>query len=862
MSFVGRMAWRDSRASRRRLLAYSLSVVLGIAALVAIGSFTANLRRAIAVESKGLLGADLFVTGPAPLTPAVAAAIAAEGGRQAQERMFSSMMTFPTAGGALRLVQVRAMAGAFPFYGEFVTAPAGAMAALRRGGPVVVLEPTLLEQFKVRVGDTVKLGRTNFTVVGSVQKIPGESAAVGLLAPRAFIPLAELPGTGLSGVGALARARVMVELPPGRPVDGVVRDLRERFRGVRLSFDTVAERQRELGRALTDIDGFLSLVGFVALFLGGIGVASALQVYARQKVATVAVLRCLGASARQSFAVYLVQGGALGVVGAVAGAALGVGVQTLLPLAVKGVLPFPIDFFIAWPEVARGMGAGVVICLLFALLPLLAVRRVPPLAALRSAAAEPAGMGPDPWRVVIWLAIGAAVTGFAVVQTGSLRVGLGFAGMLGLGFGTLGGLARGVAWAARRFVPRGWPYVVRQGFANLHRPNNRTVLLLVALGLGTFLVLTLFLARTTLLREVVGTGGGDRPDLLFFDIQDDQIGPLNALLRAQGAPVREQAPIVNLKLLALRGEPVEQLLKEQSPERGSRRRDAAGRDSGGRGQRIPAWTLRREYRATFRSALTDTEQVVRGAFTGRANPAAGPVPISIEESLADDLQLKVGDELEWDIAGLPMTTRVTSVRAVEWRRLSPNFYVVFPEGVLDDAPRTYVAAVRAGASADSARVQQAVVRAFPNVTAIDLAVLVATIDSIFSKVAFAIEFMALFTVATGVIVLTSTVLTGRFQRVRETVLLRTLGASRRQIGRIQVVEYGVRGLRAGGGGGGLAVAANALLARFVFHAAAAAPPVQLATAAVGVTVLTLAAGLWSNRGIADHPPLEVLRSET
>jgi len=857
------MAWRDSRASRRRLLAYSLSVVLGIAALVAIGSFTANLRRAIAVESKGLLGADLSVTGAAPLSPAVAAAIAAEGGRQAQERMFSSMMTFPTAGGALRLVQVRAMAGAFPFYGEFVTDPAGAVAALRRGGPVVVLEPTLLEQFKVRVGDTVKLGRTNFTVVGSVRKIAGESAAVGLLAPRAFIPLSALPGTGLSGVGALARDRVMVALPPGRAVDGVVRDLRERFRGVRLSFDTVAERQREMGRALTDIDGFLSLVGFVALFLGGIGVASALQVYARQKVATVAVLRCLGASARQSFAVYLVQGGALGVVGAVAGAALGVGVQTVLPLAVKGVLPFPIDFFIAWPEVARGMGAGVVICLLFALLPLLAVRRVPPLAALRSAAAEPAGMGPDPWRVVIWLAIGLAVAGFAVVQTGSLRVGLGFAGMLGLGFGTLAGLARGVAWAARRFVPRGWPYVVRQGFANLHRPNNRTVLLLVALGLGTFLVLTLFLARTTLLREVVGTGGGDRPDLLFFDIQDDQIGPLNALLRAQGAPVREQAPIVNLKLLALRGEPVEELLKEQGPERTAQTPRAPRRSRAGTpGQRIPAWTLRREYRATFRGGLTDTERVVRGAFSGRADPAAGPVPISIEESLADDLQLKVGDELEWDVAGLPMMTRVTSVRAVEWRRLSPNFYVVFPMGALDDAPRTYVAAVRAGAPADSARVQQAVVRAFPNVTAIDLAVLVETIDSIFSKVAFAIEFMALFTVATGVIVLTSTVLTGRFQRVRETVLLRTLGASRRQIGRIQFVEYGVLGLLAGGVGVALAVAANALLARFVFHADAAAPPAQLATAALGVTVLTLAAGLWSNRGIADHPPLEVLRSET
>jgi putative ABC transport system permease protein len=878
MSFVLRMAWRDSRASRRRLLAYSLSVVLGIAALVSIGSFTANLRRAIEVESKGLLGADLAVTAPAPMAPAVAAALGAEGGSLARERLFSSMMTFPTSRGALRLVQVRALEGDFPFYGEFVTEPAGGAAALRRGGAVAVLEATLMDQFKVRVGDTVRLGRTNFTVVGALRKIPGEAAAVGLLAPRAFIPLAELPGTGLTGVGALASDRVMLRLPAGRAAEAVVRELRERFHGTRLSFDTVAERQRELGRALTNIDGFLSLVGFVALFLGGIGIASALQAYAQQKVATVAVLRCLGASGRQSLAVYLVQGGALGLAGAAAGAALGVGVQTLLPSLLKDVLPFPVDFFIAWPAVARGMGAGVAICLLFALLPLLAVRRVPPLAALRASAAEPGAAGPDPWRVVVWLAIAVAVTAFAVAQTGSLRIGLGFAGMLGAGFASLALLAVGVAWAARRFVPRGWPYVVRQGFANLHRPNNRTVLLLVALGLGTFLVLTLFLARTTLLREVAGTGGGGRPDLLFFDIQDDQIGPLTRLLQTEGAPVQQSAPIVTMKLLSLRGETVESLLQARearepdareagSGEGASRGRppraaERRGRGAGARTGLIPAWTLRREYRSTFRGALSGTEQVVRGVFTGRADPAAGPVPISLEESLADDLQVKLGDEIVWDVQGLPVTTRVTSVRAVEWRRLEPNFYVVFPDGVLGDAPTTWVVAVSAGAAAVSARVQQAVVGAFPNVTAIDLALLVETIDGIFAKVAFVIEFMALFTVATGVVVLTSAVLTGRFQRVRETVLLRTLGASRRQIGRIQLVEYSLLGFLAGGVGIGLAAIANTLLARVVFQTAPAAPPGQLAVAWIAMMVLTVATGFWSNRGIADHPPLEVLRGET
>ena len=229
---------------------------------------------------------------------------------------------------------------------------------------------------------------------------------------------------------------------------------------------------------------------------------------------TVAVLRCLGASARQSFGVYLVQGIALGVFGAVVGATLGVAVQVVLPHVLADILPFEVKFFIAWPAVARGMGAGTVICLLFTLLPLLAVRKVSPLVALRSAFADRVGSGRDPWQIAIGVFIVVAVAGFSIWQTGRVRDGLGFTAVLGAGFAILGGLAKLVAWAARRWLPRCWPYVMRQGVANLYRPNNRTVLLLLSLGLGTFLMLTLFLTRTTLLKEVEFTGGGGRPNLL------------------------------------------------------------------------------------------------------------------------------------------------------------------------------------------------------------------------------------------------------------------------------------------------------------------------------------------------------------
>jgi putative ABC transport system permease protein len=803
------------------------------------------------------------------------------------------MMVFPAANNLTRLVNVRATEGAFPFYGEFTTVPADASAKLRAGGDVVILEETLLRQFGTNVGDTVKLGHTTFTVIGALQKLPGESSALSAtVAPRALIPRPALEATGLAERNVLIRYRTMLKLPPEHLPEIVERDMRREFRAEGLGYDTVAERKRDLGRALDNIENFLGLVGFVALFLGAIGVASAIHVYIRQKIPTVAVLRCLGATARQAFAVYLVQGIALGLFGAIVGAVLGLAVQIALPTLLGNMLPFEVSFFIAWPAVARGMGAGLVICLLFTLLPLLSVRKVSPLVAIRSAFAESAGAGRDPWRIAIVVFIVAAVAGFSIWQTGRLRDGLGFTAVLAGSFAVLGGLAKIVAWAARRWFPRRWPYVMRQGVANLYRPNNRTVLLLLSLGLGTFLMLTLFLTRSTLLKEIEFTGGGGRPNLLFFDIQDDQVEALTKTTAAEGAPVQVHAPIVTMKIASVKGTPVAELLQnsrtrsepaadagKEAPKRGpgsgaifkrssTKSADAAGQSGAekgsGSGQRMPGWTLRREYRSTYRGKLEGTERLVTGTFVNKVENATAEtvVPISIEEGLFKEMGLALGDEIVWDVQGVPIRSRVASVRAVEWRRLEPNFFVVFPEGVLEAAPKFHVAAVRAETTDQSARVQRAVVAAFPNVTAIDLALVMETIDGIFTKIAFVIEFMAAFTMLTGIIVLAGAVLTGRFQRIRETVLLRTLGATRRQLLQIQLVEYAILGVLAAIVGCALSVAGNALLAKFVLRITPAVPVPLLLGAAAAVCIVTVITGMLSGRGVTNHPPLEVLRQET
>jgi putative ABC transport system permease protein len=843
MSFILKMAWRDSRASRRRLVLFSLSIVLGIAALVAIGSFNTNLQVAIDGQARSLHGADLSINSRQVPTPAIEDAFTALGGTQAREAAFATMIVFLSADDRTRLVTLRAMDAAYPFYGDFLTVPADAPARLAAGEAVAILEESLLAQFGVTVGDPIRLGGTTFTVAGAVRRIPGESMVVTMLSPRVIIAYDRLEETGLIGPESLVRYERHFRFDDGsRDIAADVRRLRAEFPEVRMGFKTVEDRKRELGRNLDNVYSYLGLVGLVALLLGGIGLASAIHVYLRQKLATVATLRCLGLGARPALAIYLVQTLGVGVIGAGLGATLGVLVQMALPGIAGGLLPVDVEFFVAWPAVAWGLGAGLAICLLFTLRSLLAVRRVPPLAAIRATVAEEESAR-DPLRWVVLGAMVAGVTLLAVLQAPNWRIGLGFAAALAVSFGVLAGLARAVAWAARRLRPTRAPYVWRQGVANLHRPQNRTVLLLLALGLGTFLIVTLALTRATLVAQIEGSGGGNRPNLLFFDIQDDQVEPLETILRDEGVPVQARASIVTMRLAAIRGRPVGEILREE-------------------GNSIPGWTLRREYRSTYREALSDTERLVAGEFVGRVEPNAAVVPISLEVDLAGDLQVALGDELTWDVQGLPLVTRVGSLREVEWRRMEPNFFVVFPAGVLEPAPKFHVAAARASGPEESARVQQAVVAAMPNISAIDLQLVLETLDKIFGQVQFVIQFMAMFTVATGLIVLAAAVWNGRRQRVRESVLLRTLGASRRQLRGIEMVEHGILGFLAAVVGCLLAAGASMLLAEFVFETPVAWPMTTFAIAVGAVSVITILTGWIAGRGVVDHPPLAVLRQET
>jgi putative ABC transport system permease protein len=814
------------------------AITFGLAALVAISSFGANVREAVRNQAKILLGADLVLSSRQPLGPETETQIALIGGDQSREVRCNSMAYFPKSAGT-RLVQIRALAGAFPYYGALETEPPTAAHEFTTG-PYAIVDDSLLYQFDVQLGDTIQLGSFVFTVIGRLKKIPGEAGAASLIGPRVYIPLAYLPQTTLIQQGSMVTYRVYFKLPQTVDPDRLLDTLHSHLTAYRLEGDTVQKRAVSVGKVLDNLSRFLNLTGFIALLLGGIGVASAIHVYISEKLTTVALLRCLGARTRRIFAVYIVQAAALGLGGALLGAVLGVAIQQALPALLTDFLPVRIDTTVAWSAIAQSLVIGSSIVLLFSFLPLLAVRRASPLQVLRSS--YETGTRRDPFQWLVGSLIVVGVLAFALLHTERWTYGVGFSVAIGAAVLLLAVMARLLMSFARVAASPSWPYVLRQGIANLHRPHNQTLMLVLALGFGVFLLMTLQFMQHALIQQVARRNNADQANLILFDIQTDQREAVGQLVRSFTLPVPQAAPLVTMRLTTIKGKTVEALRNDKM-------------------QEIPDWALQHEYRATYRDHLIDTETLIAGEWQGAHTLADRTPMISLEDEVARALAVNVGDELVFDIQGVPFTVTIKSIRKVDWQQVKPNFFVVFPVGVLEAAPQTYLLVTRTPSNEVSAAVQQAVVQQFSNVSAIDLTSVLHTLDTILQRVAFAIRFMALFSIAAGLFVLVNAVLTSRSQRMKESVLLRTLGASRRQIRRILLAEYALLGGLAAISGALLAVVASWGLSRWLFETTFTPALTPILLAGLVVSGLTVLAGLLGNRGVTNQPPLEVLRSE-
>jgi len=852
--FVAAMAWRESRATGRRLLLLTAAISIGVGALVAIGSFTDNLRSAIEGQSRALLGGDIALrtritpdpTFRALLDSVTGAAGADPAADRSEVTSFAGMAYVPRTSGT-RLVRVSAISGGYPFYGAVKTDPAGAWPRLAEGR-VTLVDPSFLTSLGAAIGDTMALGESRFVIAGTVTSFPGDVGIRSAFGPRVFIPGAYLGETGLLAFGSRIEYEWYLRTSPALDTRKLAATWRPKLRARSGGLRTAVEEERELQEDLDQLGRYLGLVALIALLLGGIGVGSAVQVFIRRKRDSIAVLRCLGATSRQVFGVYLMQAIAMGLAGSALGVGLGVLLQLGMPAVFGQFLPLDVAVQPSLAAIATGLAVGVWIATAFALLPLLGVRTVPPLAVLRRDV-EQSTQRADRWTWSARILLAASVVALAGVQVADPLKGLIFAAAVGAALAILWLSAFGLTWALRRWFPRRLAYVFRQGLANLYRPGNQTVAVVLALGFGAFLLGALGVMQHVLLRHFRLDGGLGRPNLVFFDIQPDQMDQVAGLIRREGLAVQPAVPIVPMRLRAINGTTVSVMLADSA-----RRRN---RD----GEQIESWALRREYRSTYRDTIVGSEKLVVGDWWRDAHAGEEIVPVSLETGIASDLGVTVRDTLTWDIQGVSVVSVVVNLREVNWARFEPNFFAVFPSGPLDDAPQSLVLLTRADDPAAMGRLQREVVERHPNVTSIDLRSIQETIERIIESVALAIRFMALFSLATGVVVLVGALATSRFQRLREAALLKTLGATRRQVMRVMVTEYAALGVLAVVVAMGLASVGGWALSKWVFEVPFAMPWAAFALLATALVTLTIVTGLWTSLTIFRHPALEALRAD-
>ncbi|WP_397446525.1 ABC transporter permease [Polaribacter sp. R77954] len=830
-----KMAWRDGKASLSRLLLFMASIILGIAAVVSIQLFSDNLKDNIQKQSKSLMGADFIIDSRQKPTQKVQAIIDSLG-PDASEVNFVSMAAFPKNDGT-KLVKVRAMEGAFPFYGTIATKPKNAGANYQELGGALV-DATLMLQYEINPGDSIKLGKVTFPIVGALKSIPGSTAISSSVAPTVLIPFRFLEQTELLQLGSRKEYQYFFKAPEmdlellDTKIDPILDD-------EKADLDTHTSTSRNLGRRYENVSRFLNLVAFIALLLGCIGIASSVHIYIKEKLKNVAVLKCLGASRKQSFLIYLIQIIGIGLIGGCIGSIIGIGLQFAFPYILQDFLPFTVDISISVQPLFMGLTLGVLMSVLFALLPLLNTWYVSPLEVLRGS--EDNLQKPKKARIITSLIILLFIFLFSFWMLKDVINGLVFTVGILVTFAIMAGMASLFIKLIKKYYPTSWSYTKRQSLLNLFRPNNQTMVLVLSIGLGTFLISTLYFTKDILLAKTSLENKKTDANIILMDVQSTQETELLANFKSKGLEVIDNIPIITMRMHSIRGKSVNEIRKDTTV-------------------KMRKWMLNREFRVTYRENLTETEEIIEGEWIGKVKNTQ-PIPISISESIARDANLKLDDELAFNIQGVVMQTKVASIRKVDWGSMQVNFLVLFPIGVLENAPQFNVMTTYVPNEERSAELQRDLVKNFPNVTILDLRQVFTIIEDILDKVSWIINFMAFFSILTGFIVLIGSVRNSKYQRIKESVLLRTLGAKSKQILQITALEYVYLGVLGSLTGILLSLVGSQLLATFLFKEPFLPSAIPFLVFLPGITLLVVLIGISNLKSVLQSPPLEVLRKE-
>lgn len=842
MTFILNLARRELRSSWKRLLFFFLCIGVGVGSIVALRSMIQNLNRVVTGQARELMTADAQVETtrewPADVLAKISRAAPPSLVLARTETVEAPTMLRPadeSREGAL-LVEVKGIERGFPLYGDFRLADGRPFdySLVENGGAVVA--PLLLERLSLRVGDKVKIGEKVFEIRGVTRQEPG-SAGGFRLGPRVFVERAALEAAGLTGFGSRARRKILFKAVDGR-TEELVRGLRAELGNNVFNVRSYKDSEENLGEQFTRAENYLSLTGLVVLVLGGIGVSSVTRVFVEQKKKSIAVLKCVGATGRRLTAAYLAQVVALGAAGSVLGVLLAAAALVFVRARFADSLPTNLSYELHASAVAQGLGLGVLISLLFSALPLLRIRQIRPNMLLREVESETARRWPDLTRWAVALGVLAGLVFLTSWQAGSVRVGVFF--IAGLGATALALYA--AAWLLIFIVRRArvfGTFSLRQAVNSLHRPGNQTRVIVMAVGLGAFLVMSVQSLQSNLLAEFERLRGGNLPNMYLIDVQRDQVEGVRELIRQATGASAELIPTVRARITRINGQEIDL--------------DAAG-------MRRERGRLGREYVITYRPYLEPNETIVAGKFWP-PTPSNEP-EVSIEEGMVGAAGLGLGSDITFDIQGRRITARVTSVRRVDWRRSRTGFLFVFRPGALESAPQMYVGAVDGPTrEPERSRFQRAIVDRFPNVSVIDVADIVQSVSQILSNITVAVTFIGGFVLLSGVLILVGSIAMTKFQRVYEAAVLKTLGARRHVLLTIMLAEYGLLGLVAGLVGALAADALSYTVARYVFEIDWTLAPAVNFLGVAATVLLVGAVGALSSLDVLTRKPLAILRAQ-
>jgi putative ABC transport system permease protein len=844
MRFVFAMAGRETRASWRRLLFFFVCIAVGVAAIVTLRSVIQNVRTVFGREARSLMAADVQISTnrewTVPARQVIDRQLTIAGATARTETLEMPTMVRPAAGAvqSVRMAELRAVGPEFPLYGTI---------GLEGGTPYshdllkdhgALVRPELLTALGVKVGDQVAIGRAAFTIRGVITTEPGRRISNFSLGPRVLVDYADVPSAGLVTFGSQVRRVILARAPESR-LEPLVTALRAEFKDEFVNARSFRGTDDDVGRDFDRAENYLSMVGLIIVILGGIAVSSVTRVFILQKIRGIAVLKCVGARSAQIIAIYLLQVMVLGLAGSLLGIVLARGAIAAIPLYLgeSSSLLADVQYGVTWSAAIQGVGIGVLVSLLFSVVPLLHIRLVKPSLLLRDEASK-GGIDWVRWAAIVL--VGAALVAVTAWQAASWRVGLVVCG----GFC---GVAIVLQLAGRLLVRAISPlaytpsFPLRHAVLHLSRPGNQTRVILLAVGLGAFFIVGVRSLQTSLLQEIALEAREGAPDMFLMDIQRDQADGVRRFLADPQLRAGEfqLIPVLRARITGIVGRETQLDSFEEVRQRGS---------------------LGREYIITYRDRLEPNETIVAGGFWN--GPSAEP-EVSVEKELHDRFQIQVGDTVRFDILGRIVSARVTSIRKVDFRDTrSGGFIFVFRPGVLDTAPQMMISPLKGPESAQArARLQHDLVQQFPNVSVIDFKEILQTVRDVVSKLTLAIAVVGGLVLFSGALILVGAVAMTKFQRVYEAAVFKTLGANTCTIGTMLLLEYGVLGLLAGTVGSLGAVALTWGVSRYALDIPWRIVIGEHVAGVFATAALVAAIGVLASLDVLQHKPLATLRAE-